>query len=86
MLNLKYDMNLSVKHKQTHRCREQTCGSGGWRMVEGSIGSLGLADANLNIDWVNIKVPLYSIGNYIQHPVRNSNGEEYEKECIYMYN
>ena len=55
-------------------------------MVEGSIGSLGLADANLNIDWVNIKVPLYSIGNYIQHPVRNSNGEEYEKECIYMYN
>ena len=86
MLNLKYDMNLSLKHKQTHRCREQTCGSGEWRMVEGSIGSLGLADANLNMEWVNIKVLLYSIGNYIQYPVINSNGEEYEKECVYTYN
>ena len=30
--NLKYDMSLSIKHKQTHRCREQTVavGGGGW--------------------------------------------------------
>ena len=32
------------------------------------------------------KVLLYSTGNYIQYPVINHNGKEYEKECIYMYN
>ena len=29
MWNLKYDMNLSMKQKQTHRHREQTCGCQG---------------------------------------------------------
>ena len=29
---------------------------------------------------------LYSTGNYIQYPVINHNGKEYEKEYIYMYN
>ena len=28
----------------------------------------------------------YSTGNYIQYPVINHNGKEYEKECIYMDN
>ena len=32
------------------------------------------------------KVLLYSIGNYIQYPVINPNGKEYEKECIPMNN
>jgi len=31
------------------------------------------------------KILLYSTGNYIQHPVMNHNGKEYEKECVYMY-
>ena len=41
-------MNISMKQKQIHRHREQTCGcQGGEReVVEGRIGSLGLADAN----------------------------------------
>ena len=30
------------------------------------------------------KVLLYSTGNYIQYPVINHNGKEYEKEYIYM--
>ena len=34
--------------------------------------------------WINNKVLLYSTGDYIQHPVINQNGKEYEKE--YMYN
>ena len=49
--NLEYDtMNLSMKQKQTHKHREQTCGcqGGGW-MAEGWTGSLGLADANYYI-------------------------------------
>ena len=31
------------------------------------------------------KVLLYSTGNYIQYPVTNHNGKEYEKEYIYIY-
>ena len=36
----------------------------------------------LYIEWINNKVLLYSIGNYIQYPVRKHNGKEYEKEYI----
>jgi len=35
----------------------------------------------LNIEWINNKVLLYSIGNYIQYPVINHN----RKEKIYIY-
>ena len=64
--------------------------------AEGSIRiHLGLSTSNMNqkkkmvvsiyIEWIN-KVLLCSTGNYIQYPVINHNGKEYEKECIYMYN
>ena len=36
----------------------------------------------LYIGWINYKVLLYSAGNYIQYPVINHNGKEYEKEYI----
>ena len=36
------------------------------------------------IGWINDKVLLYSTGNYIQYPVINHNGREYEKEH-YIY-
>ena len=39
----------------------------------------------LYTEWINNKVPLYSTKNYIQYPVINHNGKEYEKECIYIY-
>ena len=73
-------MNLSTKQKQTHRHREQWGGGG-----EGWSGSLGLADANYYIEWINNKVLLHSTGNYIQYPVINHNGKEREKECVYRY-
>ena len=38
----------------------------------------------LHIEWINNKVLLYSTGNYIQYPVRNHNGKEYEKEYTYV--
>ena len=38
----------------------------------------------LYVEWVNNKVLLYSTGNYIQYPVINHNGKEYEKEYIYI--
>ena len=37
----------------------------------------------LYIAWINNKVLLYSTGNYIQYPMTNHNGKEYEKyTCI----
>ena len=39
----------------------------------------------LYIEWISNKVLLYSTGNYIQYPVINHNGKEYEKECMYVY-
>ena len=31
------------------------------------------------------QVLLYSVGKYIQYPVKNHNGKELEKEYIYIY-
>jgi len=42
-------MNVSIKQKQTHRHREQTCGCQGLGVREGWIESLKLADANYYI-------------------------------------
>ena len=40
-------MNLSVKQKETHRQKEQTCGyQGGGDMGGGGTGSKGLVDAS----------------------------------------
>ena len=37
------------------------------------------------IEWISDKVLLYNTGNYIQCPVINHNGKEYEKDYIYIY-
>ena len=39
----------------------------------------------LYIEWINNKVLPYRTGNYIQYPLINHNGKEYEKEYIYIY-
>ena len=52
---------------------------------EGRSGSLGISRCKLlYIGWMNNKVLLYSTGNYIQYPVINHNGKEYEIDCIYI--
>ena len=33
----------------------------------------------LYMEWINNKILLYSIENYIQYPIINHNGKEYEK-------
>ena len=78
-------MNLSIKQKETHRHREQTCGcQGGGR--GGMDWEFGVSRCKLlYIGWINNKVLLYSIRNYIQYPVINHNGKEYEKK-MYIYN
>ena len=55
---------------------------------EGDVGGreweFGISKGKLlYIGWIN-KVLLYSTGNYIQYPVTNRNGKEYEKEYIYV--
>ena len=74
-------MNVPVKQKQTHRHREQTCGyqGGGW-VEEGWIGSLEWPIQLLYTQLINDKVLLWRTGNYIQYPIINHNGKEYEKE------
>lgn len=39
----------------------------------------------LNTGWRSSKVLLCRTGNFIQYPVIKQNGNEYEKECIYVY-
>ena len=34
--------------------------------------------------WMNSKILVSSTGSYIQYPVINHNGKEYEKEYIYV--
>ena len=38
----------------------------------------------LDTGWIYNKVLLCSTGNYIQYPVTNHNGKEYEKECMLL--
>ena len=38
-----------------------------------------------HVGWINNKVLLQSTGNYIQYPVINHDGKEYEKERIYVF-
>ena len=55
-------------------------GSGGGKDWE-----LGISRCKLwHIEWINHKVLLYSTVNYIQYPVINHEGKEYEKEYIYI--
>ena len=35
-------------------------------------------------EWIN-KILLYSTGNYIQYPIINQTGKEYDKEWIYIF-
>ena len=80
-------MNFSVKKKETHSHREQTCGCQGERDGEGMYGEFGINRCKLlYIEWRESKVLLYSTGNNNKHPVINHNGKKCEKECIYMCN
>ena len=59
----------------------QILGGGRGMDWESGIGSCKL----LHLEWINNKVLLYSIGNYIQSPGINHNGKEYlKKEGIYV--
>ena len=73
-------MNLTTKQKQT----EQTCGCQGEGGGGGMDWEFGVSRCKLlYIEWINSEVLLYCTGNYIQCPVINHSGKEYENKCIY---
>ena len=79
--NLKYDSNKLIYETETDfRHRDQTCGFQGGGLVvcvcwRGIDWGFGISRCNLLYrEWINIKVPLYNTGNYIQYLVINHNG------------
>ena len=42
--------------------------------------AMNIGVQTLSKEWINNKVLLYTIGNYIQYPVINHNGKEYFKK------
>ena len=91
MWNIKYDTNQHIYKTKTD---SQMQGTDLWlprgrgrRGREGKEREFGISRGKLlYTGWINNKVLLYNTGNYIQYPVTNHNGKEYEKECICMYN
>ena len=76
-------VSIFTKQKQTHRYRV-------WlprgRIRRGKDWEFEISRHKLlYIEWINNGVLLYSTGNYIQYPIINHNGKEYEKECMDMY-
>ena len=82
-------MNLFMKQK--HRDIEnRLMVAKGEGVGEGMEWEVGVSRCKLlYTEWINNKVLLYSTRNYIQYPVINHNGKEYEKEYekdyIYIY-
>ena len=72
-------MDISNKQKQTQRYIEQICGfqEGGWWRRDGLEFEISRCKL-LYIEWINNKVLLYSTGSYIQYPMINHNGKEYD--------
>ena len=88
MWNLKYDTNELIYETEIDSQTQRTdlwLPSG--RVYGGGMDwEFGVSRCKLlYIEWVNNKVLLYSTGNYIQYPMINHNGKEYEKEYIYVY-
>ena len=77
MWNLKYNANeLIYKTENRLRPREQICGCRGGGGREGMKWEFGVSRGTVSyMGWINSKVLLYSIGNYIQYPVINHNGK-----------
>ena len=71
---------MDTENRLPRRLRERVFG-------EGYSRRLRLADRPVYIEWISNKVLLYSAWNYVQYPMMNQNGKEYEKEyiCIHIY-
>ena len=86
MWNLKYDTNELIYEKEIDPQIENRLVVAKGKWGEGGLyWEFGTSKCKLFcIKWINNKVLLYSTGNYIQYPVMNHNGKDYEKEYIYI--
>ena len=58
----------------------------GERIKEGMDWEAGVSRCKLlYIEWINNRVQLYNMGNYIEYPVIKHNGKEYLFKRIYVY-
>ena len=88
MQNLKFDTNKLIYETETDSQTQRTDlqltrERGSRREMDWEFGISRCKQ--LYIEWINNKFLLYRTGNYIQYPVINYNGKEYEKEYIYIY-
>ena len=87
MWNLKYDTNEHIyKTNRLTDIENRLVVAKGEEGEGGMDWEFGVSRCKrLYREWINNKVLLYSTGNYIQYPVINHNGKEYEKElCVYV--
>ena len=83
MWNLKCDRNEHIYETKTLTDTENRLVVAKQGVGEGKDREFGISRCKLvYIGWINNKVLLYSTGNYIQYPVINHKGKEYEKEYI----
>ena len=85
MWNLKYDTNKVIYKTETDSQMQKThlwlpMGKGGWGGLNQEFGISRYK--LLYIKQINNKVLMYNTGNYIQNPIINHNGKEYEKEYV----
>ena len=79
---LKYDPNEHICETKTDS-QILMCGYQGGGAKGGKVWEFGINRCKpLYTGWINKKVLLYSTGDYIQYPVTNHNGKDYEKECV----
>ena len=87
MCNLKCDTNELIYKRETDSQMKRTAL---WLPRQG--GRVGMDwDCEISrgklfsIGWMNNKVLPFSTGNYIQYPIINRNGKEYEKACVCVF-
>ena len=78
MWNLEYDTNPSMHRNRNTDTERRAVVASGEQSGEGQDWEFGISRCKLLcIGWINNKVLLYSIGNYIQHPVISHNRKGY---------
>ena len=70
-------MDVTIKQKRNHGHKGQICDC---QRRGGGVSRHKL----LYIEWINNKVLLYSMRNYIQYPMINHNGKQFKDKRMYM--
>ena len=85
MWNLKYDTNELIYEADSLIDMQNRCE---WPRRKGGGGGMdwefGVSRCKFTYRVDKYKVLLCRMGNYIQYPVINHNGKEYEKECLWV--